>query len=132
MKLELFWLAMTAILTGLLWIPYILDRIAIRGVMATMANPTPRDKPHSGWAARLLFAHQNTIENLLVFAVLVLVLNEADYSTPATITACTAFFWSRLAYVVVYTLGIPVLRTLAFLVGFAAQTVLALSIFHVL
>lgn len=132
MKLELFWLAMTAILTGLLWIPYILDRIAIRGVMATMANPTPRDKPHSGWASRLYFAHQNTVENLIVFAVLVLVLNEADYSSPTTIAACAVFFWSRLAYVVVYTLGVPVLRTLAFLVGFAAQAVLALAIFHLI
>ncbi len=132
MKLELFWLAMTAILTGLLWIPYILDRIAIRGAMATFANPTPQAKPHSGWASRLLFAHQNTVENLVVFAALVLVLNEADYSTPTTIAACAVFFWSRLAYVVVYTLGIPVLRTLAFLVGFAAQAVLALAIFHLI
>jgi uncharacterized MAPEG superfamily protein len=132
MKFELFWLVMTAILTGLLWIPYILDRMAMRGIMGTLANPGPRDKPHSGWAARLYFAHQNTVENLVVFAVLILVLNETDYSTSTTEAAAAVFFWSRLAYVVVYTLGIPVLRTIAFLVGFGAQAVLALTILRVI
>ena len=38
------------------------------------------------------------------------------------------FFWARLVYAVVYTLGIPVLRTLAFVGGFVAQVMLALAI----
>ena len=38
-------------------------------------------------------------------------------------------FWSRLAHVVVYTLGIPVLRTLSFAAGFVAQALLVLAIF---
>jgi uncharacterized MAPEG superfamily protein len=130
MKVELFWLALTTILTGLLWIPYILDRIGKRGLMGAMANPSPKDKAHSTWATRLLFAHMNTVENLVVFGILVLILGEMDVSTPATALAAATFFWSRLVYVVVYTLGIPVIRTLAFAVGFAAQVVLALSIFH--
>ena len=37
MSHELFWLVMTTAMTGLLWIPYILDRIMVRGLMATMA-----------------------------------------------------------------------------------------------
>ena len=77
MKFELFWLVMTAILTGLLWIPYILDRMAMRGIMGTLKNPGPRDRAHSGWATRLMFDHQNTVENLVVFAVLILVLGSA-------------------------------------------------------
>lgn len=132
MKVELFWLALTTILTGLLWIPYILDRIGQRGLMATMANPSPKDKSHSTWATRLLFAHMNTVENLVVFGILVLILGEMDVSTHATALAAATFFWSRLAYVVIYTLGIPVLRTLAFAVGFVAQAVLALTIFHLI
>jgi uncharacterized MAPEG superfamily protein len=131
MKLEVFWLALTTILTGLLWIPYILDRISIRGLMGAMANPSPRDRAHSPWATRRLFAHMNTIENLVVFGFLVLVLAQLDISNRTTVLAAATFFWSRLAYVVIYTLGIPVLRTLAFAVGFAAQVALALAIFHV-
>src|SRR6185312_11770698 len=132
MKQELFWLALTTVLTGLLWIPYILDRIGQRGLMGAMANPSPRDKSHSPWATRLLFSHMNTVENLVVFGILVLILHEMDISTPATALAAATFFWSRLVYVVVYTAGIPVIRTLAFAVGFAAQAVLALTIFHLM
>jgi uncharacterized MAPEG superfamily protein len=132
MKIELFWLAMTTILTGLLWVPYILDRIGMRGLMGAMANPSPKDKSHSPWATRLLFAHMNTVENLVVFGFLVLILNDMGISNYATALAAATFFWSRLAYVVIYAAGIPVLRTLAFAVGFVAQAVLALSIFHMI
>ena len=43
--------------------------------------------------------------------------------------ACAVYFWARLAHVIVYTMGVPVLRTLAFAVGFAAQAALALAVF---
>jgi uncharacterized MAPEG superfamily protein len=129
MTREILWLTLTAILTGLLWVPYILDRIMVRGLMGAMANPSRNDKPQSAWAQRLYFAHTNAVENLVVFAVLVLVLDTMGITTAATATACAVYFWARLAHVIVYTLGVPVLRTLAFAVGFAAQVVLALAIF---
>ena len=128
---ELFWLTLTVILTGLLWVPYILNRCQVRGMDGAMANPTPGAKPHAPWATRLMFAHDNAVENLIVFAPLVLILNEIDYSTKWTVYACAVYFWARLAHVFVYTLGLPVFRTLAFTVGFLAQAVLALAIFKV-
>jgi len=126
---ELFWLTLTVILTGLLWVPYILNRCQVRGMGGAMANPTPGAKPHAPWATRLMFAHDNAVENLIVFAPLVLILNEIDYSTKWTVYATAVYFWARLAHVFVYTLGLPVFRTLAFTVGFLAQAVLALAIF---
>ena len=126
---ELLWLTLTVVLTGLLWVPYILDRIMVRGLMGAMANPSRNDPPQSPWAQRLYFAHTNAVENLVVFAVLVLVLDTMGISTPATVIACAVYFWARLAHVIVYTFGIPVLRTLCFAAGFAAQVVLALAIF---
>ena len=126
---ELFWLTLTVILTGLLWVPYILNRCQVRGMGGAMANPTPGAKPHAPWATRLMFAHDNAVENLIVFAPLVLILNEIDYSTKWTVYASAVYFWARLAHVFVYTLGLPVFRTLAFTVGFLAQAVLALAIF---
>lgn len=128
---ELFWLTLTVILTGLLWVPYIINRTQVRGLSGAMANPTRNDKPHAPWAQRLMFAHDNAIENLVIFAPLVLILNDLDYSTKWTVYACAVYFWARLAHVVVYTLGIPVFRTFAFAVAFAAQAVLALAIFKV-
>jgi uncharacterized MAPEG superfamily protein len=126
---ELFWLTLTVILTGLLWVPYTLNRVTVRGLTGSMANPSRNDKPHAEWATRLMFAHDNAIENLIVFAPLVLILAELDYSTKSTVYACAVYFWARVAHLVVYTLGLPVFRTLAFTVGFIAQVVLALAIF---
>jgi uncharacterized MAPEG superfamily protein len=110
MTRELFWLTLTVILTGLLWVPYVLNRCQVRGLSGAMANPSRNDKPHAEWANRLMFAHDNAIENLVIFAPLVLIV----------------------AHLIVYTLGLPVFRTLAFTVGFLAQAVLALAIFKIL
>jgi hypothetical protein len=57
MTKELLWLTLTIILTGVLWVPYILDRIRVRGLMGALANPSRRDKAQSPWAERLYFAH---------------------------------------------------------------------------
>jgi uncharacterized MAPEG superfamily protein len=126
---ELFWLTLTVILTGLLWVPYILNRLVVRGLFGTLDNPSRDAKPHAPWANRLIFAHDNAVENLIVFAPLVLILSEIDYSTKWTVYACAVYFWARLAHVIIYAMGIPVLRTLSFTVGFLAQAVLALAIF---
>src|SRR5579863_6994145 len=128
---ELFWLTLTVILTGFLWVPYTLNRIMVRGLVGSMANPSRNDKPHAEWATRLMFAHDNAVENLIVFAPLILILSELDYSTKWTVYAAAVYFWARVAHLIVYTLGLPVFRTLAFTVGFFAQVVLALAIFRI-
>src|ERR1700739_179287 len=131
MTRELSWLALAVILTGLLWIPYILNRCQVRGMLGAMANPSRNDKPHAEWATRLMFAHDNAVENLVVFAPLVLILAELDYSTKWPVYATAVYFWARVAHLIVYTMGLPVFRTLAFTVGFFAQVVLALAIFKI-
>jgi uncharacterized MAPEG superfamily protein len=129
MSREIFWLVCTVILTGILWIPYILDRIKVRGLMGAMDNPKPGDTPQSPWALRLYFAHTNAVENLVIFAPLVLILDSYQISTPTTAIACAVYFWARLAHVIVYTMGLRVFRTLAFTVGFIAQVTLVLAVF---
>jgi len=129
MSRELMWLTLTVILTGLLWIPYIIDRAMVRGLMGSMANPSRKDKPQSPWAMRLYFAHTNAVENLMIFAPLVLILEAIGHSTESTAIACAVYFWARLAHAIVYTIGVTVLRTLAFSVGFLAQAALVLAVF---
>ena len=129
MTRELMWLTLTIILTGVMWVPYIVDRIMIRGLMGAMANPSRNDPPQTPWAQRLYFAHTNAVENLIVFAPLVLILDTQGISTEGTAIACAVYFWARLAHAVVYVMGIPVLRTLAFAVGFLAQAALVLAVF---
>lgn len=130
MSRELLWLTLTIGLTALIWIPYILDRIRVRGLMATMANPSRGNKEQSPWAIRLMFAHDNAIENLAVFAPLVLITDVLNVRNGVTAFACALYFWSRLAHVVIYTAGWPVGRTLAFAGGFLAQLLLLIEIFR--
>ena len=40
MTREIFWLTLTVILTGLLWVPYVLNRCKVRGLGGAMANPS--------------------------------------------------------------------------------------------
>ena len=129
MTKELMWLTFTIILTGVLWIPYVIDRILVRGPMGAMANPSREDTPQSPWAQRLYFAHTNAVDNLVVFAPLVLILDLQGHSTRSTVIACAVYFWARLAHAIVYAFGIPVARTLAFAVGFLAQAALVLAVF---
>lgn len=124
MKIELLYLTWVTVLTGLLWIPYILDRIFVRGLSDAVGYPA-NPKPPSPWAARLMKAHSNAVENLVVFAALVLVAQDAGISNNATVNACIAFFWARVVHAAAYTFAIPWVRTLAFAAGFAAQATLA-------
>jgi uncharacterized MAPEG superfamily protein len=131
MSKELLWLTLTVVLTGLLWIPYMIDRAKVRGLQAAMDNPKPGDTPQSPWAMRLYFAHTNAVENLIVFAPLVLILDSINISTGVTVVTCAVYFWTRLAHAVLYAFGVPVLRTVAFTIGFLSQVVLVLAIFRV-
>ncbi len=132
MSPELYWLAITAIMTALFWFPYSLNRIIRRGLMAAMANPDPDDsrpnvKGLSPWAQRAYYAHTNAIENLVVFAALVLVANVAGVSNEMTVTACKFYFFARLLHYVIYTAGVPVLRTLLFAVSWVATLVVGFA-----
>ena len=60
---------------------------------------------------RLYFAHTNAVENLVLFAALVLVLDALNISTTVTATACAVYFWARLAHAIIYAMGVAVLRT---------------------
>lgn len=122
---ELFFLTLVASATALMWIPYTLARIVRWGVPAALANPDPAKRPDPAWARRAQLAHANAIENLAVFAPLVLVAAVIGASTPATVIAAKVYLAARLVHYVVYAAGIPVVRTLAFIVGCGATLVFA-------
>jgi uncharacterized MAPEG superfamily protein len=124
MKPELLYLALATALTGLLWVPYILDRLAVRGLLDAVGYPE-NPKPQSPWAQRLIRAHANAVENLVVFAPLVLLAHITGVTSAAVGTAAMVYFWSRVVHALAYTFAVPWIRTLAFAVGFFAQAVIA-------
>lgn len=127
MKPELAYLAWVTVLTALIWVPYVLDRVAVRGIADAVGYPE-NPKPQSAWAVRMQSAHANAIENLVVFATLVLVAHAAGISNGATVLAASLYFWARVVHLVAYTLAVPWVRTLAFVAGFAAQAIFAWQI----
>ena len=127
MKTELLYLVLVTVLTGLIWVPYILDRIATRGLMDAVGYPE-HPKPQSAWAQRMMKAHDNAVENLVVFAALVLAAHALGVSNGAIATAAVVYFWARVVHLAAYTFAIPWVRTLAFAVGFFAQATIAWQI----
>lgn len=126
MKTELAYLVYVTVLTGLLWVPYILDRIAVGGLNDAVGYPEVVKQ--SAWGLRLKKAHFNAVENLVVFAALVLAAHALGVSNSAIATAAIVYFWARLVHVLAYTFAVPWVRTLAFTVGFFAQAVIAWQI----
>lgn len=127
MNNELMWLTWVTALTAVLWIPYILNTIAVRGLVDAVGYPQD-PKPLSPWAQKMKAAHYNAVENLVVFAALVLTANAAGVSNATTELACQVYFWARVVHAASYTFAIPWVRTLAFATGFACQVALLLQL----
>lgn len=122
MTMELYWTLLTVLMTALFWVPYILDRLVVRGVWPAIADTQPEGGgPHSLWAQRAIKAHENAVENLAIFIPVVLIAHIASVSTPVTQGAVVVYFFARLVHFFVYTSGVPLVRTLAFAVGWGAQ-----------
>jgi uncharacterized MAPEG superfamily protein len=124
------WLAATTALTGCLWIAYVLDRFRTLGITRSLGNPQPGNaEAQSPWAYRARQAHANAVENFAVFAPLALLAIALGVGhTPLAAGAAATYFFARAAHFALYTAGVPVLRTLAFLIGFGAQAALLLAV----
>lgn len=122
---ELHSLTLVVIATTLMWFPYTVARISRRGLWAALGNPDPSHLPDPAWAERARRAHANAIENLAAFAPAVLMVAILGASTPATVLSAKVYLGARLVHYVVYAAGIPVVRTLAFVVGVVATLVVA-------
>ena len=127
MTSELTSLTWVAALTAVLWIPYILNLIMVRGLVDAVSYPED-PKPLAPWAERMKAAHYNAVENLVVFAALVLTLNAAGISNDITVMACSVYFWARLVHFLVYGFGVPWLRTISYFVAWLCIVALILEL----
>ncbi len=128
MTTELELLVWVAAATAAMWVPYIAARMVVAGVPATLGNPSPDMPALPAWAERARRAHANAVENLVVFAAVILAAHAAGVSTDTTVLAAKIYLGARIAHYLVFTAGIPVVRTLAFLVGFGCQVAIAAAL----
>src|SRR5260221_13676177 len=116
MKPELMLLAWAVLLT------FVQMLVAVQGAMMQVGLPTlagNRDglPEIKGWGGRAARAHRNMLENLVLFAALVLVAVAAGKTNATTLLGAEIFLFARLAYAAVYLAGIPWLRTGAWAVS---------------
>ena len=129
---ELYFTALTASFTALIWMPIIVNRLLEMGLWTALKNPQPDVRAHSEWAYRLTNAHRNAIENLVVFAPLAIIVQVLGVNNETTATAASVFFFAEIRPCRNLYLGHPFFRTLAFLAGFGCQMAMALRIFGII
>ena len=129
---ELYWLSLTILMTALMWLPYIINRMIEQGIGFAIWDPQGETKTQTAWAERMMRAHKNAVENLTVFAPLVLTLQLSQLNNELTTLACMIYFFARLTHYIVFSFGLPVVRVLVFMVSVAAQLILAFTLLGII
>lgn len=86
-------------------------------------------KPLTGVAARMDRALKNFLETFGFFTVAVLVVVFDKHTSAHTALGAQLYLWSRVAYVPLYAMGIPYLRTLAWAASMAGLVLVLLALF---
>lgn len=128
LSIELYWLVLTAVFTSMLWLGHILQRIIEMKPYATFRDPRHDTPTRALWAQRTIRAHSNAVENLVIFAVLVIVLEISGANSEATGQAAQIYFVSRVVHFFVYTFAVQWVRTPVYLLGFGCQMVIAVAL----
>merc|ERR1712019_313167 len=134
MEDSLKYLALTAFFCLIQWFPYILAKVMVQGLTASLKykdidhlkDPSGEGKPSlvlPGWASRAVNAHRNTVENLPSFAALVLVANQVVVNQDdkdMVNTSSAIFFFCRVAHCIVFISGVPGIRSIIFAAGWVS------------
>jgi uncharacterized MAPEG superfamily protein len=117
---------MTTELTLLAWtLVLALVQIGLAGMLRTQETGTaynvgPRDQPGPPTrpiTGRVQRAQANLFETLPLFIAAVLIAHVADRDGALTLWGCWMYLIARIVYLPLYAFGIPVARTLVFMVG---------------
>jgi uncharacterized MAPEG superfamily protein len=88
-----------------------------RGLKWNAGNRDGEPEPLTGLAARASRANHNFLETFVFFAAAVLAVVLARQNTPHTALGAQLYFWARAAYLPVYLIGVPYLRTLVWAIS---------------
>ena len=114
------YLAMTALLTAALWIPYVIAQVMTNGFLNRQNYVDPAPRPVPLWGQRAHRAYLNAVEVFAPFAALILLASITGKANAVTAFCAQSFFWLRLSHAVVYLLGLAYVRTVVFTLGFFA------------
>ena len=95
-------------------------------------NAGPRDStPSSGkpLTGRLERAQSNLFETLPLFIGAVLIAHVTGAESALTLWGAALYFWTRVAYIPLYALGVPYIRSLVWLVSLAGLIMILVALF---
>ena len=130
MKTELLYLTLTALLTGVLWIPVVIGYAKSRGPLQEQDYVVAPSSPLPAWVNRANRAHLNAVETFAPFAAVVLTSYALGFSTPTSQAAAAVYFFARLAHAVVHLSGFKkfMARTVLFTVAWLAFMTIAVGL----
>jgi uncharacterized MAPEG superfamily protein len=130
MTTELFYLSLTALLTGVLWIPVVIGYVSSRGSLKPSDYKVAPTAPLPAWVNRANRAHVNAVENFAPFAAVVLIANAAGVSSSITEISAAVFFYARAAHALLHVSGFSLFRarTMAFTVAWIAFMTFAVEL----
>jgi uncharacterized MAPEG superfamily protein len=120
MSTELKYLALTAMLTASLWIPYVVSQVMTNGFLQPPNYIDPAQRPVPLWGQRADRVYLNAVETFAPFAALVILVQLTGKADAMTAFWAQSFFWLRVAHAVVYWAGWPYIRTVIFTLGYVA------------
>ena len=119
MSTDLKYLALTAMLTAALWIPYVVSQVMANGFLTPPNYLDPAPRPVPLWGKRADRVYLNAVETFAPFAVLVILIHLTGKANATTAMLAMVFFWLRAVHALVYWAAIPYIRTVVFTLGFA-------------
>ena len=129
MTTELWMLVWSALLCLVIPTVYVVGLTQVSGGLAWGLGNRDTALEFPLWVARARRAHANLIENLAPFAIVVLAAHVAGAANSTTALGATLFFWARAAHFLIYTAGIPYLRTLAFGIAIIGEVMILMQLF---
>ena len=80
MSIEMRYLLAAVVLTALLRVPWLLNKVSVRGLQKISGYPS-ESEPLAAWARRLWYAHEDALDNLILFTPLILLLEATEVSS---------------------------------------------------
>ncbi len=127
MTIELTMLLYSVILLLLLILIPAGESIIRNGVMAQAGSRDNLPEP-SVFNKRATRLKNNMIENMVLFAPVVLLASATGVSTGDTVLGAQIFFFARVVHAVIYLAGLPLIRPLAWMVSLVGIIMIALAL----
>jgi uncharacterized MAPEG superfamily protein len=118
MSPELKYLALTALLTASLWIPFVVAQLVTNGPLKPANYVDPATRPLPLWGQRANRLYINAVETFAPFAAIVILVQLTGKNSSMTAFWTMSYFWLRVVHAIVYLVAIPYIRTIIFVLGY--------------